>query len=267
MIKVIKVSSKILRQRRNIRIYTPDSVKGPFSVLYMHDGQNLFSGETSYGGEHWDVATQIDRLIKAGVIPPLMVLGIDNTKYRLDEYVPFDNSAIYKEMDDKYRKPPFGDLYAHFVVRELKPWVDKHYPTHKSFEHTFIAGSSLGALISLYTGLKYKDTFRVIGAFSPSTYWNQTGTEAMLKILLPDKRQGIYMTVGSQESQNPKTNKLILKSTKYMHNHFKKLITHYHYEVIPGGKHNEPFWAMQMPTFLRFIFENHLQESTKEKGE
>lgn len=263
MIKVVKVSSKILREKRTIRIFTPDSVKGPFSVLYMHDGQNLFSGETSFGGEHWDVATQVDRLIKSGVIPPLMVVGVDNTKYRLDEFVPFDNSAIYKEMDDKYRRQPFGDLYAHFITRELKPWVDKRYPTKKDFQNTFIAGSSLGALISLYIGLKYKDTFRVIGAFSPSTYWNQTGIEAMLNILLPSKEQGVFMTLGTHESANLKTNKDIQKSTKYIHNHLKKLINHYHFEIIQGGRHNEPFWAMQVPTFLRFIFERE----QKEKGD
>src|SRR5690554_1748526 len=123
MIKVYKIQSKLFNQKRNISIYVPDNKKGPYKVLYMHDGQNLFFKETSSYGEIWDVHTQYDRFLKAGLIEPHIIVGIDNTKYRMDEYCPFDNSNIYKEFSDDNRVPYYGDIYARFIVEELKPWV------------------------------------------------------------------------------------------------------------------------------------------------
>lgn len=262
MIKIVKITSKILKQKRTIRVFTPDMSKGPFSVLYMHDGQNLFTAETSFAGEIWDVANQIEHLMKAGVIPPTMVVGIDNNKYRLDEYAPFDNSHIFEKYETKFRKPYYGDQYTEFIVKELKPWIDKNYRTRADFIHTFIAGSSMGGLISLYAGLKYKTVFGVVGVFSPSTWWNETGTEAMLSILPANKEQGYYLTAGTNESGkwNKKENAKYIKTTKHIHKSLSKQVKHYHFDLIEGGMHNEPFWALQMSDFLRFTHQLNKQQ-------
>src|SRR5690554_1136928 len=200
MIKVFKVPSSILNQRRNISVYIPDSHPGPYKVLYMHDAQNLFFKEASSYGDIWDAHTQYDRFLKAGIIEPHIIVGIDNTKYRMDEYSPFDNSNIYKLYPDDNRIQPYGDKYAKFIVEELKPWIDKKFKTKKSSADTFMIGSSLGGLISLYCGLKYPDVFGGIGCLSTSASWNPAGLDALLDVLKAKKHQRYFITVGSNES-------------------------------------------------------------------
>src|SRR5690554_3173992 len=129
MIKVFKVTSKILKQKRNISVYIPDHIKGPYKVLYMHDGQNLFFKESSSYGEIWDAHTQYERFIKSGIIKPHIIVGIDHSKYRMDEYSPFDNSNIYKQYPSEFRVPYYGDLYARFIVEELKPFIEDRKST------------------------------------------------------------------------------------------------------------------------------------------
>ena len=195
MIKVFKVNSKILKQKRNISVYIPDIKKGPYKVLYMHDGQNLFFKEASSYGEIWDAHTQYERFIKAGLIEPHIIIGIDNNKFRMDEYAPFDNSTIYKNYSDEHRVPHYGDLYAKFIVEELKPWVDKKFDTKQGKQDTYMMGASLGGLISLYCGLKYPEVFSGIGCLSTSASWNPAGLDALLDVLKAKSNQRYFINL------------------------------------------------------------------------
>lgn len=255
MIKVYKVTSKLLNQKRNISIYIPDSTKGPYRVLYMHDGQNLFFKENSFAGEIWDMHTQAERLIKAGLIRPLMIVGIDNTKFRMDEYAPFDNSTIYLKYPDTYRVKFYGDNYMRFIVNELKPWVDKKFPTLKEKEDTMLAGSSLGGLISLYGGLMYPNVFGGLALLSTSSWWNETGLSALLSVKKPSNTQNYFISCGSNESGslNAKDNRKYIHTTKKIYKALKPNINHSLHNVYDGGIHNEPFWASQVSEFLQFL--------------
>lgn len=119
---------------------------------------------------------------------PLIVVAIDNTPDRADEYIP-ENKA---------------DEYLRFLVETLKPQVDQTFRTKKSAEFTGMMGSSLGGLVSLYAGLKYPETFALVGALSPSIWWNdrsiikayQQNTHLPRKIYLDSG------TVGGEEPQD-----------------------------------------------------------------
>lgn len=54
------------------------------------------------------------------------------------------------------------------MVEEVKPFIDKKYSTNKSVEHTFVMGSSMGGLISLYALCEYPEVFG--GAACMSTH-------------------------------------------------------------------------------------------------
>jgi len=255
MIKVFKLQSKILKQRRNISIYIPDNHKGPFKVLYMHDGQNLFFKETSSYGEIWDAHTQYDRFLKAGLIEPHIIVGIDHTKYRMDEYAPFDNSTIYKYYPDDNRIPHYGVAYAQFIVEELKPWVDKKFKTKKDKSNTYILGASLGGLISLYCGLKYPNVFGGIGAMSTSASWNPAGFDALLETHKATPDQKYFITCGSNESgTNDQTkNRNYTRVSKKINKQLKPYAQKVFYKVYDGGVHNETLWAAQLSEFALFM--------------
>lgn len=255
MIKIHKITSKILKQKRTFSVFIPEGFNGPFQVIYMHDGQNLFFKESSYVGEIWDIHTQALRLMKAGLMEPTLIVGIDHTKFRMDEYSPFDNSKIYETYPDELRVPYYGDSYIDFIVKELKPWIDSKYPTKLESKYTTLAGSSLGGLISLYGGLFYPHIFGNIGLFSTSAWWNETGLDALLNIKRPLPDQYFYVTCGSNESGtlDAKHNRRYIHTTKKIQKSLRASNKHIFYKVYDGGRHNEPFWASQMSEFLQFI--------------
>lgn len=255
MIKQFKVTSKLLKQKRNVSIYIPDNHKGPFKVLYMHDGQNLFFKESSSYGEIWDAHTQYERFIKAGLIEPHIIVGIDNTKNRMDEYAPFDNSSIYKYYSDEFRVQHYGDVYAKFIVEELKPWVDKKFKTKPDKSDTLMIGASLGGLISLYCGLTYPDVFGGIGCLSTSAWWNPAAIDVLLDLYKAKPDQRYFITCGSNEygkndiNDNRDYTRVSKKINKYLHPHAEKVF----YKVYDGGIHNETLWAAQLSEFAQFM--------------
>ena len=162
---------------RNVTVWLPpgyDPDGPPYAVLYMHDGQNLFDPATGYGGMEWGVDEAAARLIAEGAIPPTIVVGIWNTPARLREYVPakaFDRlPARYMErVRGLYGGDPLSDGYLRFIVRELKPFIDRHYNVSRERERTAIMGSSMGGLISLYALTEYPEVFGSAGMVS--THW------------------------------------------------------------------------------------------------
>src|ERR1044072_7522726 len=117
--------------------------KQPHSFLYMHEGQNVFDDLTSFAGE-WGVDETLDSI--GNHSREMIVVAVDHgeTK-RINEYCPYDM--------EKYGKGE-GDQYVDFLVKTLKPFIDKKYRTIKTKQNTFIAGSSMGGLISMYAILK-----------------------------------------------------------------------------------------------------------------
>ena len=152
-----------LTKTRRIWIYLPPNyttTTKKFPVIYMHDAQNLFNDATSFSGE-WGIDETLNQLFEKGK-QDVIVVGIENGgESRLDEYSPWKNA--------KYGGGE-GDQYTEFLVKTLKPYIDKHYRTLKQPKYTGLIGSSMGGLISLYAGVKYPNTFGKLGIFSPA-FW------------------------------------------------------------------------------------------------
>lgn len=174
-------------QPRNVGIWLPQhySPKKKYAVLYMHDGQMLFDSTITFNQSEWGVDECLTQLIREGKIKNTIVVGIWNTKEnRHREYFPqkpYENlSKQDKEkvglslekigMSKEFK--PTSDNYLKFIVEELKPFIDNTYSTFQNKENTFIAGSSMGGLISLYAVCEYPHVFG--GAACLSTHW--TGT-------------------------------------------------------------------------------------------
>ncbi|HJZ83033.1 MAG TPA: alpha/beta hydrolase-fold protein, partial [Pyrinomonadaceae bacterium] len=145
--------SNVLNNDRDVIVYLPPGYEADkqkrYPVFYMHDGQNIFDGATSYiPGQEWRVDEVAQSLIAASRIEPLIIVGIYNAgRERVNEYTP--------AQDAKYKAGGKADLYGRFLVEEVKPFIDRTYRTMPDSKHTGLGGSSLGGLISLYLGLKY----------------------------------------------------------------------------------------------------------------
>lgn len=179
LLRYPNVSSQKLKETRHIDIWLPKQYSQdkshPLPVLYMHDGQNLFDPSTSTYGVEWQMDETLQKLIDAGDIPPTIVVGLWSTLERFLEYQPnkpiqqMPSADIKSVLTAEYGGAPKADSYLSFLVEEVKPFVDRHYNTRPERESTFIMGSSMGGLISLYALAEYPGVFGGVAAVS--THW------------------------------------------------------------------------------------------------
>lgn len=230
--------------KRRIWIYLPSSyqnIKNKFPVLYMQDGQNLFDSATSGFGE-WGVDEVLDSLSKLPVNESIIV-GIDNGGAdRLNEYNPFES---------RFGKGK-GDDYVDFIVKTLKPYLDKNYRTIKSPGNTAIAGSSMGGLISLYAAIKYPKTFGVAGIFSPA-FWISPLIYDFIEQSKLNRKTKFYFLVGALESKEMVPDMQKMYDLLIEKGHSKKNLR---FVTKPDGQHSEWFWRREFPEFYKWQVKN-----------
>ena len=228
-----------LNRTRRIWVYLPKDYKTGkrFPVIYMHDGQNLFDESVAGFGE-WGVDEFLDSLPSN---KESIIIGIDNggTK-RMSEYNPYEFRNFGKGE---------GDLYVDFLAKTLKPFIDKRFHTIPSRANTFVAGSSMGGLISLYAVLKYPLVFGGAGIFSPA-FWTASGIDEDVKKLAPHiNGEKLFFYAGGKESNemipDMKRIESILRS-KSPNSGIKEITD-------PEAQHNEAAWRKYFPQFYYFI--------------
>ena len=233
-----------LHRKRRVWTYLPDGYvasKTNYPVLYMQDGQNVFDDATSYAGE-WGVDECLDTMKKKCI-----VVAIDNgLDERLNEYCPY-NFSLTGIAANAVSGRGEGNQYLDFLVKTLKPFIDKKYRTFKDKRHTFIAGSSMGGLISMYAVLKYPDVFGAAGVFSPA-FW--VGPEIFTDIKTKGKavHSKIYFYAGKKESDSmvPDLLKAMEGMNKVSHSTLTAVIR-------DDGKHNEQTWRKEFPLFYQWL--------------
>ena len=171
---------------RHVDVWLPDDYKpsNRYAVLYMQDGQMLFDSSITWNRQEWCVDETLSRLMQQHKIQDCIVVGIWNGgQGRHAEYFPQKPfEALSKaEQDQVYNEYRSGgqsifsglsissDDYLKFLIKELKPFIDQTYSTYADRSHTYIAGSSMGGLISLYAMCEYPTVFG--GAACLSTHW------------------------------------------------------------------------------------------------
>lgn len=185
---------------RTVSVWLPpgyDSTRAAgYPVLYMHDGQNLFRADSANFGVEWQVDETLADLVEAGAVPPTIVVGLHSTHRRTREYLP--RTPFRRQPDSVQRAlrnevasesdsvDLLSDAYLRFLVDEVKPFVDRHYNTRPGTANTYVAGSSMGGLISLYALAEYPDVFA--GAAGLSTHWAlaRTRTDTAFAVAVRD---------------------------------------------------------------------------------
>jgi len=248
-----ELESKIFGNTRLLRVWLPPDYDGwgavRYPVLYLNDGQNLFDPSTAFAGVHWQVGETATRLIAERKIPPLIIVGIDNTKRRAWEYIP------YKSQDPRVLYPK-GSCYPEFLRREVMPLVEERYPVLRGPENTGLGGSSLGGLITLYTHMAAPDMFGRLLVESPSL------DVANGKIL--EESRGfqkwparLYVGMGTREVGNAKKDAAIVDNVRQLERILrsanlddKRLMV----RIEEGATHSEASWAARFPEALEFLF-------------
>lgn len=239
-------ASTALGNTRGVWVYYPPSYdENPaerYPVVYMHDGQNLFDDSTAFGGISWKVQGAMDQGASDASIHEALVVGIENTSARLDEYTP-----VFDPSENAGGK---GDVYLQAIIQDLKPQIDASLRTLPDRSHTAIAGSSLGGLISAYAGDKYPETFGLVGALSPSTWWDGTWIIATTAATAhaPVQPLRVYVDSGdSGTSQDDMVNTAKLAQT------YRDLGIPLDYVVQAGASHSEYWWRQRIPGGLGFL--------------
>lgn len=250
-VSIISESFKIpqLNRERRVWIYLPPGYKNSeerYPVLYMHDGQNVFDKLTSYAGE-WGVDETLNSLFRTHNFK-LIVVAIDNGgDKRMTEYSPWDN--------DRFGKGE-GKAYVDFIVKNLKPHIDKNFRARSDYQNTGIMGSSMGGFISHYASLAYPNVFGKAGIFSPSFWYSNDSYEyAKSRSKLEDVQ--MYFLTGEKEGDQmiPDMNRMldIMKSEGFKESNIKK-------KIVAEGMHNEKFWQQEFKEAILWLFPNALKE-------
>jgi pimeloyl-ACP methyl ester carboxylesterase len=262
---------------RRVVVWLPSGYKPhghKYAVLYMHDGQNLFDKSTAGYGMEWEVDEHLGALIRERKVRPAIVVGIWNTPKRLQEYVP---SKAFNGLPPSYRDKvralyggdPLSDGYLKFIVRELKPMIDRRFNVKTDRANTAIMGSSMGALISLYAIDEYPGIFGAAGMMS--THWplsfNPDGKpiddaeyeavssafERYLAPALPSPAtHRLYFDHGSETLDAVYARYQERVDAVVARRGYRKGVNWLSLSF-PGQKHNEASWASRLDTPLQFL--------------
>jgi len=225
----------------DVVVYLPPSYdENPaerYPVVYMHDGQNLFDDAKAFGGVSWDVAGALDRGAADASIHEAIVVAIANTAARISEYTPTDGG--------------YGgggaDAYLHAVADQLKPAIDRDYRTSGDRAHTAILGSSLGGLVSAYAGVTRPEVFGLIGAMSPSTWWDSTW---ILPRVTAEPANPVRVYVDSGDAGSSQDD---VADTANLAQAYRGRGATLDYVVQHGGQHSEVYWRQRLPGALGFL--------------
>jgi predicted alpha/beta superfamily hydrolase len=261
---------------RNIDIWLPEGYSNSekYPVLYMHDGQVLFDPDQSWNKQAWDIDDVASELFSANKLRRFIVVGIWNGGLtRHPDYFPqkpferlatVEKDTIVAQLQRVGRTKeiftPQSDNYLRFITKELKPYVDKNFSVYTNRENTFIAGSSMGGLISMYAICEYPKVFG--GAACLSTHWVGTFTAEnnpvpnsfihyLSKNLPNRKSHRIYFDCGDQtlDALYPEIQKKVDEVMRAKGYNETNWMTKY----FPGEDHTEKAWNKRLNIPLAFL--------------
>ena len=255
-LRLHELQSRIFRNTRMLRVWLPPGYSAPenqgrhYPVFYLNDGQNLFDKATAYIGVDWQADEAADRLIREGRIPPLVLVGIDNAqKDRPREYLP------YRTFNPPIMRPQ-GKHYPNFLLNEVMPFLYQRYRIARGPENTGLGGSSLGAIISLYTAMDRPGIFGRLLLESPSLF---VSNRQFLKCSRAFRQwpEKIFMAMGTNEAGSEGRDRQVVEDVLALErvlrraglNEDRLLV-----RIDEGATHNEREWAKRFPEALAFLF-------------
>ncbi|ADV67630.1 esterase [Deinococcus maricopensis DSM 21211] len=235
-----------LHEDREVLVHLPPSYPagGPYPVLYLHDGQNMFDEATAFSGVTWRADRAADTLARGG--REVILVAVPCGPRRSQLYTPFRSRV------NAYA--PLADAYLAFLTGTLKAHVDRTYRTRPERPFTGVAGSSFGGLISLYAAFTHADTYGAAGVFSPSLW---VGDHEVWPWLATRARGAdrVYVDMGTHEGDDVDASRMLVRHALALADTLSDKGSRVRAQVGEGHWHDEVAWAERFPAFLRFFLE------------
>ena len=216
-----------------------DNSSESYPVMYLQDAQNLFNESAEFG--NWEIDKKL-AVMSEYKIGKIIIIAIEHAdEDRIKEY------NVGKTILGKGE----GKKYIRFVRDTLKPFIDSNFRTKKEQEFTGIGGSSMGGLVSIFSGLQNPDVFGRLMIFSPSLWVVPEIKISSKKATVADTK--IYLYGGGQESQTMVSDMKSFKQ-KLISSTFIKENTKINLSINPKGKHNETYWSDEFPKAIEWLF-------------
>lgn len=247
---------------RTVQVWLPPDYAGSgkrYPVIYLHDGQNVYDTPSPWSGKSWEVHRALDRLIAADKVRPAILVAVWNNDNRIGEYMP--QAAVPPvvakgdpQAPDLFKQLPVerakiaGDAYLTFLVRELKPMIDRRYRTLRGARDTMLMGSSMGGLISAYAVVRYPRVFGAAACLSTAWPIGDGFTERWFEAHLPPKTARLYFDYGTGTNDGtiePFQKKLDAAAGPRGGNWVSR--------AFPGAEHSERAWQARVDIPLTFL--------------
>lgn len=242
-----------LSRAREVLIYLPpgyeENVAARYPVMYMWDGQNLFDESTAFSGE-WHVDEMLERMIPAGTLPPMIVVGIYNGgEHRMSEQSPWDYPAFDVVGE--------GEAFVSWVARDLKSRIDRGFRTLTDPANTGVGGSSMGGLTSLYAGFAFPDVFGRVLAMSSAFWFADRRIYPYVRRQKKPPGSRIYLDCGHHEGAKGWAHHF-LRQSQDMAQVLRGIGYRDHVDLLwvddPSGHHSEGDWARRLPSAFGFLW-------------
>lgn len=230
---------------RSAYLYLPESYTWDelrrYPVLYMFDGHNVFFDQDATYGKSWGMKEYLDQT-QTQLIVATVECSHSPDNGRLSEYSPYD---FADPQLGRFRG--LGRETMEWLIHDFKSEIDRQYRTLPDREHTFLAGSSMGGLMSLYGVMEFNHVFSRAGALSPSVWVAPGKLSKLAREAELGRDTVIYTDYGSEEGrQRPKVAGQLSKLANILESR-DVMVTR---RIVPGGTHCEACWERQLPFLI-----------------
>jgi predicted alpha/beta superfamily hydrolase len=255
-LRLHEFNSRIFRNTRFLRVWVPpgyddlENAGRHYPALYLNDGQNLFEAATSFTGIEWQVDETGDRLIREGVVPPMIIVGLDNAaRARIREYMP--HRSLHPMMMRAH-----GTRYPAFLFKEVFPFMARNYRVATGPENTGLGGSSLGALIALYTAAVRPGVIGRLLIESPSLW---ASNRQLIRQSRGVKRwpERVFLATGTAEAGRQDKDQSMVDDVRELAAILRRAgldDARLRFVIDDGASHHESAWARRFPDALAFLF-------------
>jgi predicted alpha/beta superfamily hydrolase len=255
LVRLDRACSAELDNCRDVTAYLPPGYDAPanagttYPVLFMHDGQNVWSDhDCCFGHTGWEIDVALDAEIAAGRVAPAIVIAAAHSTARNAEY----------GLD-----PDAAAAFMRFQVDELQPAALAN--VRWNGERVAVGGSSLGGLIAMDLALSHPDVYSAVVSLSGAFWPGQSAGEALRDRLPVYGKQplAIYLDHGGNVASNSdgaadsvEVRDLLVglgweRSDSPSCTRSANAICYF---MEPGAAHDELAWKARTWRFLRFLF-------------
>lgn len=222
--------------------YDYENSKENYPVLYLQDAQNLFNEKAKYG--NWEIDKKL-AVMSEYHIGKIIIIAIEHAEHdRIKEY----------NVGKTILGVGQGKKYIRFITDTLKPFIDKQFRTKPEREHTGIGGSSMGGLVSIFSGIMYPEVYGKLMIFSPSLWVVPKMDFTNIDFSEPSDTK-IYLYAGGDESvtmvQHVKKFKKSMIKNEFVASKMKINLS-----INKQGTHSETYWSDEFPKAIEWLFFN-----------